>query len=250
MKHHHRLISRLLTVCACLQMLTGCAWVHPEKAEWPDPLRYQDEIAAYEAQDRIAIPPARAIVCVGSSSMRMWQDRIERDLAPLTIVPRGFGGSNMEDLLYYLDRIVIPYRPRAVVLYEGDNDMELKHSPRQTMRTFKQIIHRLHERLPETRIYVLSVKPCESRWARWPQTQALNARLRRACKRDPLLTYVDVATPLLNQQGRPDPRYYGEDKLHLSDAGYDQWRNVLRPVLLQREARYETKTARQQAARR
>ena len=93
-----------------------------ETPQYPDPTRFEDAIRAFEAEDVKNMPPAGAIVGAGSSSMRMWHGTIREDLAPLTIIPRGFGGSNMKDLLYYADRIVIKYKPRAVMIYEGDND--------------------------------------------------------------------------------------------------------------------------------
>ena len=41
---------------------------------------------------------------------------VRNDLAPLDVIPRGFGGSSADDLDYYLDRIVLKYAPRAVAI--------------------------------------------------------------------------------------------------------------------------------------
>ena len=88
-----------------------------------DPTRFEQQIQAFETTDQQAFPPQNAIVCTGSSSMRGWHDTIADDLAPLTVIPRGFGGSNMNDALHYADRIALAYKPRAIVVYEGDNDI-------------------------------------------------------------------------------------------------------------------------------
>ncbi len=48
---------------------------------------FDKEIEAYEARDAKTPPPEGAIVCVGSSSMRLWKDSIQKDLAPLTLIP-------------------------------------------------------------------------------------------------------------------------------------------------------------------
>ena len=100
------------------------------------PAKYEKAIRAFERKDKDSPPPAGAVVCIGSSSMRMWHDRIREDLSPLTLIPRGFGGSTMHDLLHYTDRIVLPYKPRAIVVYEGDNDVAKGVSPAEIQQTF------------------------------------------------------------------------------------------------------------------
>ena len=95
-----------------------------------DPSRWADAIAAFDAD--AASRPSGAIVLTGSSSFARWRT-MEEDLAPLTVVPRGFGGSTMADVLHYVDRLVMPYKPRAVVIYEGDNDTFFGVSP-ETIR--------------------------------------------------------------------------------------------------------------------
>ncbi len=84
--------------------------------------KWENDIAAFEAADRIDPPPKDAIVFVGSSSIRLWKT-LSDDFSGLPVINRGFGGSCMHDTLRYADRIVIPYRPRHVVVYAGDNDI-------------------------------------------------------------------------------------------------------------------------------
>ena len=106
--------------------------------EYPDPNRFEEAILHFESLDSITFPPENAIVCVGSSSMRGWTGTITKDLAPLTVIPRGFGGSNMNDALYFSDRIILKYKPRAIVLYEGDNDIALGISPEIILEKFQE----------------------------------------------------------------------------------------------------------------
>ena len=124
-----------------------------------DPTRFEEAILAFEAEAKASMPPEGAILVTGSSSIRRWSS-MEADLAPLTVIPRGFGGSAMADVLHYVDRLIIPYKPRAVVIYEGDNDTGMFGVPPMTIAgELKQIIGTIHQALPETRIYVMSVKP-------------------------------------------------------------------------------------------
>jgi hypothetical protein len=88
--------------------------------EYPDPKRFENEILRYEEQDRAQMPPTDAIVLTGSSSIARWGNQAPAALAPLTVIPRGFGGSTMRDLAHYLDRVAIAYQPRAILIYEGD----------------------------------------------------------------------------------------------------------------------------------
>ena len=139
-------------------------------AEYPDPERYRAAIEAFLASEADAPPPKNAVVATGSSSMRFWHRRIGEDLAPLTIIPRGFGGSNMRDVRHFLDELVLRHEPRAVLLYEGDNDAAVGATPEQVLEHFDAIVATIHERLPATRIYALSVKPsvaagiCATSW--------------------------------------------------------------------------------------
>ncbi|MFW6145715.1 MAG: SGNH/GDSL hydrolase family protein [Planctomycetota bacterium] len=204
-----------------------------------DPARFADQIAQFEAADAEAKPAAGAIVCVGSSSMRRWHEWLDEDLAPLTVIGRGFGGSNMADVLHYVDRVVLTYRPRAVLLYEGDNDVALGATPEAILALFRALTARIHGALPDCRVYVMSVKPSPSRWAMWPRMVETNHLLKAACDGDGRLTFIDVATPMLGGDGKPAAHLYKDDDLHMVRAGYDVWRDAVRPVLMAGEARYE-----------
>ena len=207
---------------------------------YADPARFENEIKAFEAADRTNRPPAGTIVVAGSSTIRMWRGDMASDLAPLTVIPRGFGGSTVNDLLHYASRVIVPYKPRAVVLYEGDNDIGAGIPPAMVATKFESLIALLHQELPRARIYCLAVKPSPSRWALWPKMVKLNAAMQALCERDPLLTYVDVATPMLDADGQPRASLYKADKLHMTRKGYDVWTRVIRPALLEKEGAFET----------
>ncbi|MDZ4199236.1 MAG: SGNH/GDSL hydrolase family protein [Kiritimatiellia bacterium] len=219
----------------------------PAQEETPrpyaNPERFEENIKRFEASDQNGFPPTGAIVCIGSSSMGGWHATLREDLAPLTVIPRGFGGSNMNDALHFADRIVIPYQPRAIVLYEGDNDIAGGIPPEQIRDTFSAFVKRVREKLPEVRIYVLSIKPSPNRWKLWPLMKIANQRLEAYCSNDDRLFYVDVATPMLDADGEPRPELYKEDRLHMTPAGYEVWRNVLRPILIENELRFEPRPA-------
>lgn len=204
-------------------------------AEYPDPERYRGDIEAFLASEAESPPPAGAIVAVGSSSIRRWHGRIAADLAPLAIIARGFGGSTMADVRHFLEELVLRHRPRAMLLYEGDNDVALGLKPEQILAQFDAIDAAMRKRLPETRIYILAVKPSISRWHLWGSMQAVNQLLASRAEADPRITFIDIATPMLNEAGEPRAQIFVADQLHLNDAGYDIWREAIRPVLTKTE---------------
>lgn len=230
-------------VLAALGALSLYAAANPPSPApgYPDPERLGAEIRAFEDSDRRLPPPSGAIVCLGSSSMRMWHEHLASDLSPLTVVPRGFGGSTLYDALVYLPRIVLDLRPRALLLYEGDNDIDFGVSPDGVRKTFDALVHEVQHALPGTRIYVLSIKPSPARWALWPEMREANHLLDLACGDDSLLTYVDIATPMLDENGLPRGNLFLPDSLHMNPDGYAIWKSVIRPVLLENEGRWERK---------
>ena len=227
-----------------LSTVCGLGFAIPSPAqktavEYPDPARFEDAVQAFEAQDQKTSPQAGAVLCIGSSSMRFWHDSIRQDLEPLTVIPRGFGGSTMHDLVHFTDRIVIPYTPRAILVYEGDNDIAHGVSPEVVRDTFRVFVAKVHVALPQTRIYMIAIKPSISRFVIWPEMVRANDLLKEVCAESELLTFIDIATPMLNADGRPKPEIFVDDDLHMNTGGYVIWRDTIRPVLTGAEARFE-----------
>ena len=211
------------------------------QTETIDPTRFEQAIQAFEAEDRATMPPEGAIVVTGSSSIRRWHPTLQQDLAPLTVVPRGFGGSTMQDVEHFLDRIVLPYRPRAVVIYEGDNDTgRYGVPPAEIAGRLEAIVERIHAALPATRVYVMSVKPSLARVAVWDKAQETNALYRRLAAGNDLVSYIDVATPFLRADGKVMDDIFIEDGLHLNEKGTRIWASTIKAALMAGEARHET----------
>jgi len=210
--------------------------------QYPDPARFEEAIQRFEEQDRVNPPPFGAIVLTGSSSIARWNDQAKAALAPLTVIPRGFGGSIMNDVVHYLDRVALKYRPRAILIYEGDNDTGVGRyglTPDMILGDLKKIVGHIHNELPETRIYVLSVKPSILREEMWNEAQKVNAGYRAIAKSDPLVYYVDVANPFLLGDGSVMKDIFVEDGLHLNDLGNSIWGASIKAALMPMEAREE-----------
>jgi lysophospholipase L1-like esterase len=225
-----------------LGSLSGIAGAQPAAPPKIDPLRFTAEIEAFEKEDKATPPPKDAIVVTGASSIRRWHPTIKEDLAPLTIIPRGFGGSTMEDALYWLDRVALVYKPRAIVVYEGDNDTgRYQVPPAKIAEQFVGIVKKIHAALPKTRIYVIGIKPSVSRWEVWPVSVKANELLKAIAAKDDLVDYIDVATTMLQPDGHVMTDIFVEDNLHLNPKGYRIWTAAVRAVLIPAEQKHEKK---------
>ena len=192
--------------------------------------RFASEIAAFDAADRANPPASGGIVFVGSSTIRMWTSLAD-DFAGLPVINRGFGGSTFPEALHYLQRTVVRYHPRTVVVYEGDNDLASGRTPRQVADDYRVFVRGGRDSLPDARIVFLAIKPSPSRWRLESQRQEANRLVRAIVAIDPNQTFVDVGTPMLEPSGRPRPALFRADSLHMTPAGYAIWRATVAPIL-------------------
>jgi lysophospholipase L1-like esterase len=191
---------------------------------------WEETIRAFEAGDKRDFPAPGAIVFIGSSSILGWRS-LSEDFKGLRVINRGFGGSQMADALQYVNRIVIPYRPSRVVLYEGDNDIAHKKSPETVACEFRLFLQKIHKSLPGTLVYFLSIKPSPARWKLWDSMREANELIRDICSETAAAEYIDVGSPLLDKEGKPRSELYRKDGLHLRPAGYQLWTAAIRPFL-------------------
>jgi lysophospholipase L1-like esterase len=192
--------------------------------------RFEKDIAAFEAADRQSPPPSSAILFVGDSQFTRWKS-IHEDLKGYTVINRGFGGSQMSDLLRYTDRIVIPYRPRLIVVNEGGNDINAGRSPEDVLADVKAFVEKVHAALPNTRIAVSSLQPSPARWSQAETRRRFNSMLRAYVTTQKNVIYVDLFDAYLGADGKPREELFVADRLHHSPEGYAVRMRILRPIL-------------------
>ena len=194
--------------------------------------RFEKEILAFEAADKTDFTGHADVLFIGSSSIRLWN--IEKYFPDLNAINRGFGGSCINESVYYFDRIVLPYAPRVIVFYAGDNDIAMGKSPETVFDDFRQFVSKTKSALPRTRIIYISIKPSIARWEQWPCMKLANCLIAQYCDADPLLAFADISNVMLNENGRPRRELFRPDGLHLNEEGYQRWKEVLE-VYLQSE---------------
>jgi lysophospholipase L1-like esterase len=228
-------IAVLAALVAALGLMSLARFV--AKLRSADPTMWEGAIRRFEKADHRSPPPEGVIVFTGSSSIRFWKS-LKEDMAPLLVLNRGFGGSQIHQVTHYVDRIVLPYKPGAVVFYAGENDMaglflSRKRTPVEIRDAYQRFCEKIHAALPDVPIYYISTKPPKRRLSLWPAMQEANRLVRECCAFDKRLHYIDIVPAMLDAQGNPRRDVFKWDGIHLNKKGYAIWKSVVRPVLLE-----------------
>jgi len=192
--------------------------------------RWQAAIDAFAAEDRLHAPEPGGVLFVGSSSIRLW-DSLQSQFKDVRVVQRGFGGSRLFDCAEHVQALVVPYKPRLVVLYAGDNDLVEGRTPHDVLASLRAFVEGVRSALPGTRIAYMSIKPSPLRAALLPLVREANGLARAYLSSDPELTYVDVFTEMLDPEGQPRRELFQPDALHLNARGYLIWQAALSAVV-------------------
>ena len=194
----------------------------------PDPGRFAATIASFASWDSKNAVPADAIVFVGSSSIRYWPTAMAFPGKP--VINRGFGGSELSDVLHYYDQVIRPYAPAQIVLYAGDNDIGRGKTAVQVFDDFRELAGRVARDFPGAELVFIAIKPSKARWALWPAMTEANRLIKEYSEERPNLGFADLASPLLDEAGEPRDVYL-DDGLHLNEWGYALWQQALLPFL-------------------
>jgi lysophospholipase L1-like esterase len=193
------------------------------------PETWRQDIARFAALDADKMPPEGAVLFVGSSSIRLWD--LAKSFPDLVAINRGFGGSQICDSTHFADVLVVKYKPRKIVFYAGDNDINSGKSAEQVHVDFRAFVAKVRESLPKTRIVYISTKPSIERWKLRDVQREANRLIAAECEQDDTLEFVDVWPVMLGDDGEPRKDIFVEDGLHLNETGYKLWTELLGPQL-------------------
>jgi lysophospholipase L1-like esterase len=191
---------------------------------------WEADMKRFAEIDRTQTPPENAILFVGSSSIRLWEN-LRTDFPQFKIINRGFGGSQFEDVNHYFGQIVTPYKPKKIVLYVGENDIDAKQTAENVLEDFKTFVAFRDKNLPNTPIVFISLKPSIFRWQMWTEMNKANELIRAEAKKHKRVEFADLAAKMLGADGKPLPDIYVADNLHMNAKGYVIWKENLLPFL-------------------
>jgi lysophospholipase L1-like esterase len=206
------------------------------RARRGDPTIWEKTIRKFEKADEFDPPPAGAMLFTGSSSIRLWRT-LEEDMAPLEVVNRGFGGSQIHEVAHYVDRIILPHKPRGIVFYAGENDMSGLYftqpkTPSEVQESYRQFCRGIHATLPDVPIYFISIKPPKRRRKFWQEMKKANEMIHEFCLSDERLHYIDITEPMLDEEGNTRVELFKWDGIHMNKEGYGIWASVIKPILI------------------
>lgn len=187
---------------------------------------YEDEVKRVE-EERGKLNYEPAVIFYGSSSIRLWESLYE-DFEMFHPVNLGFGGSTLAACDWFFNRIMQQYQPRHMVFYAGDNDLGDGRNPEEVYIFFKQLLVAVNNRFPNISLSFISIKPSIARWNIIAQIRYTNQLISEVIAAgEGKHFYVDIFAPMLNNTGKPDPKYFDADGLHLSKQGYALWKDIV-----------------------
>lgn len=202
--------------------------------EYDNPRLFKFFIKKYLKQDKIKYPEPGSILFTGSSVIKFWKT-IENDLSPFYVLNRGVAGTKIKEIVYWIDELVVQYKPKAVVLYAGSNDIQGRNpkTSEHVLSGFIEFSNKIHQSIFDLPLIYISIipSPAKIRWIHWREIQKANSLIQDYCEANNLLKYVDMTAEFLDSNGLPNKILFKKDLIHLNENGYKVWSSILRPTL-------------------
>ena len=203
----------------------------PDRSVDPPLDRFESDIQAFEAQDRLNPPTPGGTLFIGSSTFALARQKIEARFKDFHAIDRAFGGSTIPEINHYFDRVVAPYKPVEICFYAGTNDIADGHSGRRVYEDFVEFVQKVQTRLPQADIYFVSMSVAPSRLHLAHEYDVGNALVRGFAAGNPHVHYIDVTSVMHDKHGQLHSEWFRKDRLHMTERGYAAWIPILRQSL-------------------
>jgi len=225
--NHSRIKPGIFILLWIFLLFISCSTLKPYR-ELPEVLNWEPEIAKFEALDKTETYPDDAIIFAGSSSIRLWST-LAKDMAPISVIQRGYGGAKMSDYSVYADRIFSPHKCSALVLFVA-NDITGSagdKSPEEVKELFRYIHHRFRKYNHGAPVFYIEITPTWRRWKAWPEIKSCNETIKKWCESKPNTFFIETASAFLDKDGKPRQEFFRADSLHLNSEGYKVWNRII-----------------------
>ncbi len=194
---------------------------------------FWNDIQSFKKQDSVSFPQKDEILFIGSSSFTMWKD-VQKDFSAHTIINRGFGGSSLPDVIRYADQIILPYHPKQIVIYCGENDIAASGTVtgKLVFDRFKQLFTIIRKQYPKVKVTYVSMKPSPSRQLLLAKMISGNEMIKKYLSSKKRTSYVDVYKEMIDDEGKPRQELFLDDNLHMNKTGYVIWQRLIEPHLM------------------
>ncbi len=237
-------LGRRILVLVTLSVLFGSEAARCQTVASPDPAPligapnptpanpFESEVNALEAKLSQSPISSSPVVFYGSSSIRLWKS-LQQDFSGYAVLNCGFGGSRLTDCVRYANRLVLPRKPAAIVIYAGDNDLASGVAPEKVFQSFTQLFSIFRTYSPSIPIAFVSVKPSPARMIFLENILKFNRLVENFLNTQPETEYIDVCSDMLGQDRKPIQSLFVSDQIHLSPAGYQILRKEIGEFLHQ-----------------
>jgi hypothetical protein len=184
------------------------------------------------SQDNATAGSPETILCLGSSSFRLW-NTIDHDMHPYKILRRAYGGAKYCDLAIHAPALVQGLDFKAAMIFVG-NDItgsELDKTPDEIVRLSGLVIDTIRGQKPDAKVFLIAVTPTPSRFKHWSRIQQANEALEKLAKGRPNTYFVRTQDHYLTDQNEPRPELFVKDMLHQNADGYRIWSRILKESL-------------------
>jgi lysophospholipase L1-like esterase len=197
---------------------------------WPsNPRQWESAIRAFEADD--CFHHQNRTIFYGSSTIRLWTT-LEQDYPDLSVLRRGFGGSQIPDATYFAGRVIAPCAPRQVVIFSGSNDIAVGRTPSQVVDEFRLLVSTLRSLVPTARLSFIEITSSPRRLSRRSRVESANAMIQQHCAASGV-DFIPAHHLFLTPPPRdvPNQELFQKDMLHLNRKGYELLAQAVRPYL-------------------
>jgi lysophospholipase L1-like esterase len=193
---------------------------------------FRKDIDAFKKSDSQHMPAANAILFVGSSSFTKWTD-VQEYFPGYPILNRGFGGSTLVDVIRYADEIMIPYHPKQIIIYCGENDIAASDTitPQIVLGRFQQLFSIIRKKLGNVPVGFISIKPSPSLWKMETRFVEANRLIKAFLDKQTNAKFINVHSAMLNADGSVKTDIFISDNLHMNATGYHIWQPIIQPFL-------------------
>lgn len=191
--------------------------------------QYDAQIARWKSQDTLDPVPEGSVLFVGSSSIRRWET-LTQDFADYNTVQRGLGGALMSELLAQETDLVLRYKPRAVVVWGGTNDLANGASGASVASNFQTFASNLLTAQPNVDLFYIGIMPTPGRQENRPREDIVNAQISAMAASNPKIHYIDMpaAFETLNPYSGSAFTSKFVDSIHLNRSGYELFSSTVR----------------------
>ena len=193
---------------------------------------YESKAKNYEKK---SIKPY-SVIMGGSSSMENWSTSVE-DMAPVTTINVGIGGTTVEQWTGKLNkRLVYPHSPRAVVYYVGINNIiNAGDSGEEAGNKLVALFDDVHDHLPETTIYFIMINYVPGYTKYYSDIAVANEMVLGYAENKDYMCLIDAGEGLIKKSGKTNKAYFLSDGLHMSLCGYELWGAAVKEAFIAHE---------------